>query len=275
MSASEISSSGSRGQRWSRVTYSLRKGSGWSANPASMRLPLPVPAASAGLGPGCGKTLSAARADLPGQRDRRGLLLGCLAEEPQGGEGLPMHPLGFKNPEHLRRGLAHLGSLQARSALARKWSARRRKIEALAARAGRLEADHTRALLTLLTDKGEALMDWQLAERQLARLKKRTAAEHGGRRQHASPLPSTRGRRRRRSPRPSAAGGATRGEAVATSANVAASSAELSEGSAALPLPCWRGCGKSFSSSAAELGHQRHCPARRAAETVSAPLEPR
>jgi transcriptional regulator with XRE-family HTH domain len=54
---------------------------------------------------------------------------------------------------------------------------KRRKIEAIAARAARLAADYTRALLKLLTDGGEALVDRQLAERQLERLKKRTAAE--------------------------------------------------------------------------------------------------
>jgi transcriptional regulator with XRE-family HTH domain len=84
-------------------------------------------------------------------------------------------------PERIDESLACLAANRAAAAapgvaLDRR-TAKRRKIEAIAARAGRLAADHTRALLKLLTDEGEALMDRQLAERQLARLKKRTAAE--------------------------------------------------------------------------------------------------
>jgi transcriptional regulator with XRE-family HTH domain len=84
-------------------------------------------------------------------------------------------------PERIDESLACLAANRAAAAppgvVLDRRAVRRRKIEAIAARAGRLETDHTRALLTLLTDEGEALMDRQLAERQLARLKKRTAAE--------------------------------------------------------------------------------------------------
>jgi len=50
---------------------------------------------------------------------------------------------------------------------------------------------------------------------------------------------------------------------AAASAQPAAASAEPLAGSAAQPLPCRAGCGRSFSSPAAELGHLRSCPAWR------------
>jgi hypothetical protein len=69
-------------------------------------------------------------------------------------------------------------------------------------------------------------------------------------------------RRTTASPGPGAAGLSQPPSAV--SAESAAASAGLPAGSAALPLLCRAGCGRSFSSSAAELGHLRHCPARQA-----------
>jgi hypothetical protein len=51
---------------------------------------------------------------------------------------------------------------------------------------------------------------------------------------------------------------------AAASAGAVPASAEPIVSSAAPPLPCREGCGKTFSSSAAELGHLRHCPARQA-----------
>jgi transcriptional regulator with XRE-family HTH domain len=54
----------------------------------------------------------------------------------------------------------------------------RRRIDAIAARAGRLIAEATRSLLTLLTaEGGEALVARQRAERQMERLRKRTPAQ--------------------------------------------------------------------------------------------------
>jgi hypothetical protein len=52
-------------------------------------------------------------------------------------------------------------------------------------------------------------------------------------------------------------------EVAAASADLTPGSAGLPAGSAAQPVLC-PGCGKAFSSPAAELGHQRHCPARKA-----------
>lgn len=63
------------------------------------------------------------------------------------------------------------------------------------------------------------------------------------------------------SPLPAAA---SAGSAVASAGAVAVASAEPLAGSAAQPLPCRAGCGRTFSSAAAELGHLRLCPARRA-----------
>lgn len=48
------------------------------------------------------------------------------------------------------------------------------------------------------------------------------------------------------------------------SAGAAPASAEPPSGSAAQPLPCRAGCGRLFSSPAAEMGHLQHCPVRRA-----------
>jgi transcriptional regulator with XRE-family HTH domain len=98
-------------------------------------------------------------------RERLELLAGAM--------GLP--------PERIDETLACLAANRAAAAppgaTPDERAARRRRIEAVAARAGRLEADHTRALLLLLTAEGEALLDRQLADRQKARLKRRTAAE--------------------------------------------------------------------------------------------------
>jgi transcriptional regulator with XRE-family HTH domain len=55
--------------------------------------------------------------------------------------------------------------------------ASRRRIDAIAARAGRLIAEASRSLLTLLTAEGEALVARQRAERQMERLRKRTPAQ--------------------------------------------------------------------------------------------------
>jgi len=56
---------------------------------------------------------------------------------------------------------------------------------------------------------------------------------------------------------------ASAGHAVRSAGAAAVASAEPLAGSAA-QLPCRGGCGRTFSSAAAELGHQRSCPARRA-----------
>lgn len=53
----------------------------------------------------------------------------------------------------------------------------RRRIEAVAARCGRMAADFTRSLLTMMTFEGEALHARQRAEQLWARLKRRTPAE--------------------------------------------------------------------------------------------------
>jgi transcriptional regulator with XRE-family HTH domain len=55
--------------------------------------------------------------------------------------------------------------------------ATRRRVEAVAIRAGRLMTDFTRSLLNLMTAEGEALVARQRAERQMARLRKCTPAE--------------------------------------------------------------------------------------------------
>ena len=56
-------------------------------------------------------------------------------------------------------------------------AATRRRVEAVAIRAGRLMTDFARSVLTLMTAEGEALVARQRAERQMARLRKRTAPE--------------------------------------------------------------------------------------------------
>jgi len=55
--------------------------------------------------------------------------------------------------------------------------ATRRRVEAVAIRAGRLMTDFARSVLTLMTIEGEALVARQRAERQMARLRKRTPSE--------------------------------------------------------------------------------------------------
>jgi transcriptional regulator with XRE-family HTH domain len=52
-----------------------------------------------------------------------------------------------------------------------------RKVEALADKAARMEREHTRALLTFLTDEGEALVARQQAGQQMVRLKRRTVGQ--------------------------------------------------------------------------------------------------
>jgi transcriptional regulator with XRE-family HTH domain len=56
-------------------------------------------------------------------------------------------------------------------------AATRRKIEVLAARAGRMQKDHARELLSFLTDEGEALVARQQAGQQMIRLQRRTAGQ--------------------------------------------------------------------------------------------------
>jgi hypothetical protein len=61
---------------------------------------------------------------------------------------------------------------------------------------------------------------------------------------------------------------------AAASAGAALASAAQPTVSAALPLLCRAGCGRSFSSAASELGHLRHCPARQAQPRSRALSEP-
>ncbi len=136
------------------VLVFLRRGQGWTQ--AQL-------ARAAGISP----------SRLNDYENERETLTRARLEQLAGAMGLP--------PERIDESLACLAANRAAAAppgvALDKRAVRRRKIESLAARAGRLAADHARALLKLLTDEGEALVDRQLAERQLVRLKKRTAAE--------------------------------------------------------------------------------------------------